>query len=213
MQPIVVDLKRALMKPLPGSEAHMKMSPVGRGNTEEYIQTLLTPAKISAVMVLLVETPDMLQLILIKRPSYQGVHSGQVGFPGGKFEESDENYLHTALRETHEEIGLDPDQIEILGNLSRIYIPPSNFIVYPHIGYCKEMPVLKPNVQEVERIVQTDLMVLLDEHIIHQGSFSSGLNSEWKVKAPYFSIEGEKVWGATAAILSELKEILKSIKA
>ncbi len=210
---LIRQLEASLKGTLPGASAHVKMSPMGRGNTEETIQTLLTPARISAVMLLLFEEDDTAKMVLIKRPDYAGVHSGQISFPGGKFEEADISYEQTAFRETEEEIGVTSDQIKMLGALSRIYIPPSNFIVYPFIGFCAAKPVFKPDPKEVQELVLPPVDLLLDETIQQEGMFTANGQSGWQVKAPYFLIHDQKVWGATAAILSEFKDLLVEIKA
>ena len=211
MKEWILRLKNALELPLPGEKAHVLMSPMGRGNTEEYLSKLTQPPRTSAVMLLLYPVDNEFNIVLIKRPSYDGVHSGQISLPGGKMEESDKDFEDTAIRETWEETGVEKNTIEILGALSRVYIPPSNFLVYPYIGVCKSAPVFNPDKREVENLLFAPVTVLLDDLIVKEEVFKSGLGNGWKVKAPYFEIVGEKVWGATAIILSEFKEILKSL--
>lgn len=202
-------LKEVLAGPLPGNQAHALMSPAGRGNTEGYLQSMQVPARNSAVLLLLFPEEHEFKMVLIKRPSYDGVHSGQIALPGGKAEENDVDFLQTALRETNEEIGIDASEINILGNLSRIYIPPSNFLVYPYVGWIQSTPLFKPDNTEVEKILLPNVNLLLDGKIRKEGHFMAGGNNGFMVKAPYYDIENEKVWGATAAILSEFREILK----
>jgi 8-oxo-dGTP pyrophosphatase MutT (NUDIX family) len=211
MHKLISRLTASLQKPLPGSAAHILMSPAGRGNTEEAIQSLLSPPRTSAVMVVLYPENDQLLMILIKRPDYQGVHSGQVSFPGGKFEEEDVEFVRTAIRETHEEIGINPNEIEVIGALSRIYIPPSNFLVYPFVGYCQQPPSFIID-KEVDRVITIPVEILLDDRIIQQGKFLAGGNLHFQVSAPYFELDNERVWGATACILSEFKQILQMAK-
>jgi 8-oxo-dGTP pyrophosphatase MutT (NUDIX family) len=206
-------LENALKNPLPAAQAHSLMSPAGRGNTEEYILTLKSPARISAVMILIYPDGGQYRIVLIKRPDYKGIHSGQISFPGGKAEAFDASYLQTAFRETHEEIGVGEAQIHLVGALSRIYIPPSNFLVYPFVGFCETVPVFKTDPIEVERLILPPINVLMDETIRKEGIFTSGGEDGWQIQAPYYEIENEKVWGATAAILSEFKAVISSIKA
>jgi len=208
----VQKLEEALKQGLPGSLAHALMSPMGRGDTEEYLSNTKVPVRTSAVMIVLFEDNHECKMVLIKRPSYDGVHSGQISFPGGKYEEADANYGETALRETFEEIGVCCDQIRIIGKLSRIYIPPSNFLVYPFIGYCEKTPFFHPDEKEVDQLIFLSINVLLNDEIRKEGSFMSGGKTNWKIEAPYYEIENEKVWGATAIILSEFKQILSRIK-
>ncbi len=212
MHKLISQLGELLRQPLPGHAAHLAMSPLGRGNSEDEIRDLLSPPRESAVMVMLYPEADQVFMVLIKRPDYHGVHSGQVSLPGGKFEDSDVEFVRTAMRETHEEIGVNPNEIEIVGNLTRIYIPPSNFIVYPFVGYCTQPPSFITD-QEVDRVMVIPVDVLLDENIVKQGKFKAGGNINFEVKAPYFDIDGERVWGATACILNEFKFLLQAIKA
>jgi len=210
MHTTIVRLQELLNGPLPGEKAHELMSPAGRSNTEEYIQTLLTPPRNSAVMVLLYPEGEEVKMVLIKRPDYDGVHSGQISFPGGKYEEGDADFEQTALRETFEEIGVNTNLIKTIGSLSRIYIPPSNFLVYPYIGYCTHIPSFTTDA-EVDRLITVPVSVLLNENIVQQGKFLAGGRLGLQITAPYFEIDNEKVWGATACILSELKLIWKNL--
>jgi 8-oxo-dGTP pyrophosphatase MutT (NUDIX family) len=214
MHPFINELKTALKNNmLPGATAHAVMSPLGREDTEEYLAKAIIPARTSAVMILLFEENKICKMVLIRRPSYDGVHSGQISFPGGKYEENDLDFKTTALRETFEEVGIPPDQINVIGALSRIYIPPSNFLVYPYVGYCEKPPSFIPDEKEVDRLIFPDINVLLNKEIRKEGMFNSGGTNSWKIQAPYYEIENEKVWGATAIILSEFKMIIEKIKA
>lgn len=203
-------LQELLKGPLPGAAAHEIMSPAGRGNTEELIQNLLTPPRNSAIMILLYLDENDIYMVLIKRPDYDGVHSGQISFPGGKYEETDQDFEQTALRETWEEIGVDAASIQTIGALTRIYIPPSNFLVYPYIGYCSQRPVFTTDA-EVDRLILVPVNILSKEDIVQKGKFWAGGRHSFQVNAPYFYINDERVWGATACILSELKEIWKML--
>jgi 8-oxo-dGTP pyrophosphatase MutT (NUDIX family) len=211
MHKLISQLTELLQKPLPGSVAHILMSPAGRGNSEDAIESLLAPPRTSAVMVLLFPENDQLYMVLIKRPDYQGVHSGQISFPGGKFEDADVDFVRTAIRETNEEIGVNPNEIQVIGSLSRIYIPPSNFLVYPFVGYCEQKPAFVID-KEVDRVIIIPLDALMDDSIILQGKFLAGGNLNFEINAPYFALDNERVWGATACILSEFKQILQQVK-
>lgn len=208
----ISQLEILLAKELPGTSAHAKMTPNGRIDTESYLLSTSKDVRTSAVMIVLFPDQDVLKMVLIKRPSYDGVHSGQISFPGGKTEETDTDYIYTALRETEEEVGITGDTIQLLGSLSRIYIPPSNFLVYPFVGYCAHPPRFRLDQKEVEKIILPPVDILLNNEIIKQGSFKAGGPNGWQINAPYFEVENERIWGATAAILSELKELLLHIK-
>ena len=148
-------------------------------------------------------------LLLILRKAYDGVHSNQIAFPGGKEEEGDQNLLATALRETHEEIGVPPGQVNLIKELTHVYIPPSNFMVTPFVGLCTEEISFTAQEEEVERIVEVSLVDLLDERKI----FSRKINTSYAtdVDVPAFKLNGYTVWGATAMMLSEVKDLLKQV--
>jgi 8-oxo-dGTP pyrophosphatase MutT (NUDIX family) len=159
-------------------------------------------ARKGAVLLLLYPGEKGCAIPFIKRPTYVGFHSAQVSFPGGKWEDSDGNLETTALRETQEEIGVDGQKIDLIGHLSNLYIPPSNFLITPYIGYIQHRPEFHPHPREVERIIHCDFSILLDKKIRKKKSMT--LRKEYTVLAPYFEIDQEVVWGATAMILSEL---------
>ena len=123
-------LKSKFKQPLPGTASHLKLAPPNRAK-EELLekQNYLLAARQSAVMVLLYPVDNQLRTAFIKRSEYDGIHSGQIAFPGGKKEKTDQNFEETALRETFEEVGIKSDEIELIGQLSDLFIPPSNFIV------------------------------------------------------------------------------------
>lgn len=146
------------------------------------------------------------RLLLILRKVYEGIHSNQIGFPGGKVEQGDKDLLHTALRETHEEVGVPPHAVEVIRELSEVYIPPSNFLVRPYMGmYPDPRPFVKEE-SEVERIVEVFLKDFLDDsnHIEEILSTSYAKN----INVPAYKLNGYTVWGATAMMLSEIKELL-----
>jgi 8-oxo-dGTP pyrophosphatase MutT (NUDIX family) len=149
------------------------------------------------------------QLLLILRKTYKGVHSNQIGFPGGKVEEDDMDLEATALRETHEEVGVLPKKIEVLKELTELYIPPSNFIVQPYIGLYREPEPFKIQESEVEALVEvlfTDFMN--DKNLIYQKLTTSYAQN---IDVPAFKLNGYTVWGATAMMLSEIKELLRQV--
>lgn len=164
----------------------------------------------SAVLILIFEDGNDLQITLIERNSYEGVHSGQMAFPGGSREEHDENLLATALRETHEEIGIPRAQVQLVRELSDIYIPPSNFMVTPFLSVTDKKPVLVPDPSEVNDIILFPVSALLNEKIIEERSlYLERYNT--RLKFPAFIWQDKMIWGATAIILSELKDMLKNL--
>lgn len=147
-------------------------------------------------------------LALTLRPQYNGTHSAQVSFPGGKYEETDKNLTETALRETYEEIGIEKAEIEILREITDVYIPPSNFLVTPYIGITENTPRFKNN-YEVEELIEVSLSDLLDDTCM--GKKNKKTFYAEKVEVPYYLFNNHVVWGATAMIISEIKELLKKL--
>ncbi|MGY6743564.1 MAG: NUDIX hydrolase [Cecembia sp.] len=198
---LIQNLEKALKKPLPGREGQITMAPLPV-DEERFIQSIRPDYRKGAVLMLLY--PDLKRqafVPFIKRPTYPGVHSGQIAFPGGKMEESDKDLSETALRETEEEIGVDAQKVELIGKLSDLYIPPSNFMVSPYIGFTLEKPEFSPDPEEVVRIINCPFKTLLDKSVRKTGTVQG--SGGYRLKAPYFDIESEMVWGATAMMLGE----------
>jgi 8-oxo-dGTP pyrophosphatase MutT (NUDIX family) len=146
----------------------------------------------------------------ILRPTYDGAHSGQVSLPGGKFEPDDRDLLDTARRETQEEIGVEGNKIKLIGSLSEMYIVVSNFKVLPVVGYLDHKPAFIPEIKEVARIIHSPLDHILDQQRRKEKDIIVGNN--YKIRSPYFDIDGEVIWGATAMILSELVTLIQEIE-
>jgi 8-oxo-dGTP pyrophosphatase MutT (NUDIX family) len=194
---------------LPAKEAHFKMAPFERIKFLESFDIENRNPKTAAVMMLFYPKNGMTHLVLIVRNSYEGVHSAQIAFPGGKFEAEDRTFVNTALRETHEEIGIHPDSIEIIKPFTHLYIPPSNFMVYPFLGIRREEAIFVPDPNEVANIIELPLSVFLSDKILVKAQMPTSYAG--MIDVPAFKIEGHIVWGATAMILSELKEVLKTM--
>jgi len=205
---LTAKLKQTLLQPLPGEKAHQEMVPVIRRSESQQAQKGGTHRQ-SAVMVLFYLKNDKPFFVLVKRSVYDGVHSGQISLPGGQVEKSDTDYAATALRETHEEIGIDPEKVQLIGRLSAMYIPPSNFDVYPFVGFYPDAPHFKIDPVEINRLMEIDLETFLnqdcktDKDILHR----TGV----RVKVPCFYLNEEVVWGATAMILNELQILLSAL--
>jgi 8-oxo-dGTP pyrophosphatase MutT (NUDIX family) len=174
--------------------------------------SLIDPsARKGGVLALIYPKANELHTVLTLRNDYDGHHSGQVSFPGGKHEISDKSLWDTALRETHEEIGVPSNGILRIGDLTKVYIPPSRFIVSPFLAYRTEAPDFRRDATEVKQIIETPLEVFLDPNKVKEKSvFVKAFNGNLKVK--YYDIDGHVVWGATAMILSEIAELLRQTK-
>ncbi|WP_264563514.1 NUDIX hydrolase [Flavobacterium sp. N3904] len=194
---------------LPGEDAHNIMVPKERLENMKSINMELVKPKKAAVMMLFYPKNGMTHLVLIVRNSYKGVHSSQIAFPGGKYEKEDLDYEYTALRETHEEIGVHPSKIQVLKNFTQLYIPPSNFMVYPFLGICRDEIFFYPDPVEVADIIELPLTTFLSDSIVVNTEMTTSYSNS--IEVPAFKIEGHIVWGATAMMLSELKIVLNSV--
>jgi len=163
-------------------------------------------ANVSSVLILLYPWKDKLLIPFILRTEYDGPHSGQIGLPGGKKEEADQDLVQTALREAKEETGIDIAAIEILGNLTTLYIPPSNFLVFPVVAFTPIRPDFIPDPGEVQEIIEVDVDEIRDQNCISNKNLN--LRSGLVVEAPGYQIGNNFIWGATAMILSEFIELL-----
>ena len=192
-----------------GEEAHQKMSPPERlAFVEKMDPATFNPRK-AAVLMLFYPKKAETHLVLILRNAYPGVHSSQIGFPGGKVEEFDTSLEATALRETHEEIGIAPEKISIVKAFSELYIPPSNFAVLPFLGYSCEELIFIPDPREVFGIIELSLVDFLDEKNFTTQLMETSYMKE--IELPVFKFGDKIVWGATGMMLNELKEVLKKV--
>ena len=195
---------------MPGEQSHFKMEPEIRKQWRDSEKISKLKPKQAAVMALFYPNQyQETQLLLILRKTYKGVHSNQIGFPGGKVEPEDDNLETTALRETNEEVGILPKDIETIKKLSKLYIPPSNFMVQPYIGLYSNPKPFKIQETEVEAIVE----VLFSDFMNDKNLIYQNLNTSYakNIDVPAFKLNGYTVWGATAMMLSEIKELLRQV--
>ncbi|TAJ06670.1 CoA pyrophosphatase [Marinilabiliaceae bacterium JC017] len=198
-------LKKAFNKKLPGPYAQNKMAPSLRFTGNELPDPSI--ARESSVFVLIYYRNNSYFIPLIKRQKYKGAHSGQISLPGGKQEPIDKTLLHTAYRETYEEIGIEEKHIRYVGSLSPLFIPNSNFNVTPHVGYINTFPKFIKDHREVEEIIEMPIKTIFNSSAIKK--FSRFINGKI-VQAPYYLSGHHQIWGATAMILSEFAEVIKS---
>ncbi|SFB53241.1 NUDIX hydrolase [Algoriphagus aquimarinus] len=202
-------LENGMKHPLPGKEAQLSMSP-NPVDMRRFDPKLPDNHRKGAVLILLYPYKNKAFFPLIKRPVYQGVHSGQIAFPGGKMEEEDGDEVDTALREAWEEVGILPEQVKLIGRMSDLFIPTSNFLVSPVLGYSEVVPDFVPEEKEVARIIQAAVSTLYEPSIRKQKILE--FSNNFRLDTPYFEVDQEMVWGATAMILSELLQILENGK-
>lgn len=193
---------------LPGENAQRLMMPVE--STRARFDLNRPDAKRGGVLILFYAKSNSIFIPLTQRHDYGGTHGGQVSLPGGKMEKQDSSIIDTALRETHEEIGIHSKKIQVLGQLSDLYIPPSNFQVTPVVGFIDEEPDFNLDAYEVKELIEAPLTDLLDAE--KKKTKDIEVRGGFRINAPYFDIKGRVVWGATAMILSELHQIVSEIK-
>ena len=199
-------LREALSRPLPGLDAQLRMAPSPRIGWDP----LKFPegARNGAALLLVYPHNDMLHLALTVRGSGLRNHTGQVSLPGGGVEVG-ETFEQAALREANEEIGIDPGTVELLGRLTPIHIPVSGFLLHPVVGLTSMRPAFQRAEWEVARIIEAQVSLLSDPAVIKREIHTRVVKGQSvDVDVPYFDIDGEKVWGATAMVLAEFCAIL-----
>ncbi len=201
----VSKLQVAFNKPLPGYEAQQQLAPKHRKPTSFYLER--NPSyKTGCVMIILFPVDQETHLLMIERTDI-GTHSGQISFPGGKREMDDANLIDVALRETYEEVGVNPSTIKILGQLSELYIPVSNYLVHPFVGVIDPLPALTLSTDEVKKVLTPAINIFINHNGNHHFEFK-GYDGH-TIYAPYFPYDNHKIWGASAMMISELCILLK----
>lgn len=203
-------LEKRLLRTLPGEEAQYLLAPLKRKEEEIIAQKNNSSPRISSVMLILYPDNDITHIPMIVRNKYRGVHSGQVALPGGKYENGDKNVMDTAIRETHEEINVGIEKEQVIGELSELFVPVSNFIIHPFIAWLDKKPVFTPDQTEVQSVLEVPLNYLLDPVNVTSKSINTAMGIP--LKAPGIIIENQFLWGATAMLMSEFFSILREYK-
>jgi len=198
-------LKHEILKGLPGTDIQWQMASSDR-LLKNFPRSPGKDAQIAAVLIFLYPYNESIYTVFIQRPDYNGVHGGQISFPGGKKEPEDENVIQTALRETYEETGVDPTAVNIIGTLTPLFIPVSNMIVTPVVGWANEKPPFRHKPEEVLFLIEANFKKLLDPSIVKTKPVE--IRSEM-IEVKYFDYETNTIWGATAMILYELLIIIR----
>lgn len=203
----VARLRQALQGSLPGLPTQMQMSPRPRPGTERILDPGLNCRR-AGVLLLLYPCQDELCMVLTRRTDWLGNHRGQISLPGGSLEPG-ETTQEAALREAHEELAVEPSSLEILGQLSPLYIPPSGFCIYPTVAFASPRPDFVPEEAEVAEVIEVPLAHLVDP--LTRCLESWELHGQ-QVEVPFYRIGTHKVWGATAMVLCEFLSLVTRLE-
>ncbi|CAM1362259.1 NUDIX domain-containing protein [Tenacibaculum sediminilitoris] len=199
-------IEKLQQRQLGGLTSQFKLAPKLRTRFSEELIQSKNPRKAAVLALFYPDSNNQTRFLLTERASYNGAHSSQISFPGGRFDETDNNLKNTALRETYEEVGISFKSIQVIRQTSNTYIPPSNFLVAPFIGVSKSTPRFTPN-EEVAEIIEVLLADLLDDtNLISVEMETSYMKN---IEVPCFKLNNYIVWGATAMMLSEIKDLFK----
>jgi len=200
-------IKEALNSPKPGLKSQLIMVTDPRPGHKTYSE-MKNKCKKAGVLILFYPKQSELILILTRRTEMVQYHPNQISFPGGQCEPN-EDPLEAGLRETQEELGIPPDKIKIIGHLTPLYIPPSNYCIYPAVGILDKLPTYKPRQKEVAEVIEVPLVHMLDSRNTIREIWK--LNNR-KVKVPFYLYKNHKIWGATAMVLAELLDVIRTLK-
>jgi len=204
-QHFITQLEITITNYLPGEESQQKM----RVNYDQSIELPFSKnnSTAAAVLILLYLEDNEIHFFLTKRSNELEHHKGQISLPGGTQEENEE-LTHTALRETQEEIGINKTSISIIGSMTPLFVPVTGFMIHPFIGYSSNKLEPTPDPSEVEAIFSVNISDLLNE--TNQTIEKRNIRG-YDVEVPYFKLNNYEVWGATSMILSEFRDLIKSI--
>jgi 8-oxo-dGTP pyrophosphatase MutT (NUDIX family) len=193
---------------LGGLESQFRLAPKMRLQYNAEKIAASNPKKAAVLALFYPNEHNETCFLLTQRASYKGTHSAQISFPGGKIEVSDENLQATAIRETFEEVGVTANQIEIIREITDVYIPPSNFLATPFLAFSETKPIITIN-HEVDHTFDVKLSDLFDDNNITSINITTSYAKN--IDVPCFKLNNYIVWGATAMMLNEIKELLKIV--
>jgi 8-oxo-dGTP pyrophosphatase MutT (NUDIX family) len=205
MLEFVEKLRNGLQKGLPGTDIQWIMASSDR-MVRDFPRVAGDDARIAAILILLYPVNGSVHTVFMQRPDYNGVHGGQISFPGGKKEPYDKDIIATALREAHEETGVSVSGITVIDKLTPLFIPVSNMVVTPVVAWTEEKPVFSHHAEEVVFLFDAELRRFLDPAII---KVKPMLIRGEQINVKYYDYEGNVIWGATAMMLNELLAIIK----
>lgn len=196
---------------LPGKVAQYQMASMSRIiDLDKNELQVPSTAKKAAVLLLLYPKHEELHIVFMERGSKYGndKHKGQISFPGGAFEASDKSYKHTALRESEEEIGIKAKDVNVIGTLTDLYIPVSNYHVFPFVAYIDYCPLFVPEQDEVKRIIEIPLSTFLEKNSKQQTTILLETGQLLK-DVPCFKVQNDIIWGATSMMLNEFLQLIQ----
>ena len=199
---LIDKLMDVLSKGLPGLKSQLIAAPPFRANS--FTDKDVMEARKASVVFIIYPNDNKWEGVLIKRASYDGVHSKQIAMPGGEREPADVSDLYTAIRECEEEIGVRLKKAQIIGALSPLYIPPSSFYVRPYLAYLESKPQFNIDPKEVEEVLFISMKRLCSENLWAEFDMKG-------VQVPGFELDGNVVWGATAMMLAEIADCCRDI--
>lgn len=200
-------LERELEEELPGRKAHLMMAPISRHDEIEVPDDHI----LACVLLLLFPKNKEWHLVLIERAddNPHDHHAGQISLPGGRFEDTDYSYQDCALREAEEEIGINASDVGVIGELSQIYIPISNYLIYPFIGFMSDEPEFSMQKNEVKKIIDVPIKLFIESR--YKKSSDLNIRNTLLPNVPYYDINNKALWGATAMIISEFESIIRKV--
>ena len=202
----IYEIFEAFNSPLPGYEAHIEMAPY-RKKVELNFEK--NKPKIASTLLLLYPKDNDIYFCLIERTEYKGTHSKQISFPGGR-NENGETIKETALRECYEEIGVPTEEINIIGEMTQVYVPPSNYLIHPFVGYCDTKPTFIADPREVKTIIEIKMNELSKPDLVKNKKMNFGSKDQrFQADVPYLDLNDKIVWGATSVVLNEFRIMLK----